>query len=136
MGSGFRLRPVRFDNVLKKNFFLISFWLSWVFVALCRLFSSCGEREVLSICDVWVLIAVASLVEHGLQGFKDFMKHTCLVVVAPGLSCSSNSVAQAQLLCGVFPTQVHLLHWQAASLPLSHQGSPIISFLSSTLCCQ
>ena len=84
MGSGFKLRPVRFDNVLK-IFFLISFWLSWVFVALCGLFSSCGEQWVLSICGVWLLIVVASLVEHGLQGFKDFMRHMRLVVVAPGL---------------------------------------------------
>ena len=31
------------------------------------------------------------------------------------------------LLQGIFPTQglnLHLLHWQADSLPLSHQGSP------------
>ena len=31
------------------------------------------------------------------------------------------------LLQGIFPTQglnVHLLHWQADSLPLSHQGGP------------
>jgi len=31
------------------------------------------------------------------------------------------------LLQGIFPTQEskpHLLHWQADSLPLSHQGSP------------
>ena len=31
------------------------------------------------------------------------------------------------LLQGIFPTQgsnLHLLHWQAGSLPLSHQGSP------------
>jgi len=32
------------------------------------------------------------------------------------------------LLKGIFPTQglnLHLLHWQADFLPLSHQGSPI-----------
>ena len=38
-----------------------------------------------SICGVWLLIVVASLMEHGLQGFKDFMRHVRLVVVAPGL---------------------------------------------------
>ena len=33
------------------------------------------------------------------------------------------------LLQGIFPTQEsipHLLHWQADSLPLSHQGSPSV----------
>ena len=32
------------------------------------------------------------------------------------------------LLQGIFPTQgsnLHLLHWQAYSLPLSHQGNPV-----------
>ena len=34
------------------------------------------------------------------------------------------------LLQGFFPTQeinLHLLHWQVDSLPLSHQGSPILT---------
>jgi len=34
------------------------------------------------------------------------------------------------LLQGIFPTwglNPHLLHWQADSLPLSHQGSPVDS---------
>ena len=34
--------------------------------------------------------------------------------------------------CGSFPDQgsnPHLLHWQADSLPLSHQGSPAILFM-------
>ena len=36
------------------------------------------------------------------------------------------------LLQGIFRTQglnPHLLHWQVASLPLSHQGSPVTIFL-------
>ena len=42
-----------------------------------------------------------------------------------GLSCSAS--------CGIFPDQgwnSYLLHWQADSFPLSHQGSPrvIIGF--------
>ena len=48
------------------------------------------------------------------------------VVVAHGLSCSK--------ACGIFPDQgLNLcpLHWQVASHPLYHQGSPTISLLCS-----
>ena len=46
----------------------IYFWLPWIFVAACALFSSCGERGLLFIAVRGLLIAVASLVaEHGLQ---------------------------------------------------------------------
>ena len=44
-----------------------------------------------------------------------------LVVVAFGLSCFT--------ACGIFLDQglnLCLLHWQANSLPLSHQGSPVV----------
>ena len=45
----------------------IYFWLSWVFVAVSGLFSSCGERGLLFVAVCGLLIAVASLiVEHGL----------------------------------------------------------------------
>ena len=45
------------------------------------------------------------------------------ILVAHGLSCSE--------ACGIFPDQgLNLcpLHWQAVSLPLSHQGSPVYEF--------
>ena len=45
------------------------------------------------------------------------------VVVAHGLSCS--------MACGIFPDQGSnpcLLHWQADSQPLHHQGSPTMTF--------
>ena len=48
------------------------------------------------------------------------------VVVAHGLSCYK--------ACGIFPDQglnLCLLHWQVASHPLYHQGSPTISLLCS-----
>ena len=48
-------------------FFIFTFWLCWVFVAACGLFSSCGERGPLFIAVRGLLIAVASLVaEHRL----------------------------------------------------------------------
>ena len=48
-------------------FFVIYFWLHWVFVAACRLFSSCVEQGLLFVAVHGLLIAVASLVaEHRL----------------------------------------------------------------------
>ena len=57
--------------VVRIFFFLIYlfiyFWLRWVFVAACRLFSSCGEWGLLFIVVHGLLIEVASLVaERGL----------------------------------------------------------------------
>ena len=54
------------------------------------------------------------------------------MVVAPGLE-SKGSIVGAHGLscsgaCGIFPYQGSnpcLLYWQADSLPLSHQGSPV-----------
>ena len=73
------------------------------------LFPSCGERGLLSSCGV-----KASLVaEPGLW-------ETDSIVVVHGLICA--------LAHGIFPNQEAnscLLHWQADSLPLSHQRSPI-----------
>ena len=55
-----------YEKVLKKKFFKIYFWLSWVFVAFAQTFSSCGEQRLLSSCSAWAFIAVASLIaEHG-----------------------------------------------------------------------
>ena len=50
------------------------------------------------------------------------------VVVARGLTCS--------VACGIFPDQGSnpcLLHWQADSLPLSHQGSPSTPLIEETV---
>ena len=70
-----------------------------------------------------LLLAVESLVMAlGLQGAQ------ASVVAAPGLY-STGSVAVVQrwsVACGLFPnlgSNLFLLHWQADSLPLSHQGS-------------
>ena len=81
-------------------------------------FSSCGEQGT--------YIAVTFLVsEHGLEGLPASVTgaprlwSTGSVVVAHGFSCS--------VVCGIFSDQglnPRLLHWQADSLPLGHQGSP------------
>ena len=76
-----------------------------------------------------LLVAVASLVrEHGLwagglQSSRSRAQSTGSVVGVPGLSCP--------VACGVFLDQrsnARLLHWQADSLPLGHQGSPFLLF--------
>ena len=83
-----------------------------------------GGYSLVGVCEL--LIAVTSLVaEHSLQGTQ------AAVVVVPGL-WSTGSVVVAYRLgcftaCGSLPKQGSnpcLLHWQANSLPLSHQGSP------------
>ena len=71
--SGHLDRPQLADcfRFLRNSFFffliyLFYLWLRWVFVA-ARAFSSCGERGLLFIAVLGLLIAVASLVaEHGL----------------------------------------------------------------------
>ena len=92
----------------------IYFGLCWVFVA-----------------ELRFLIAVTFVVEHGLWSIL------ASVVAARGLrSCSSRAVEHrinscgtglwCSMVCRIFPDQgsnPRLLHWQADSLPLSHQGS-------------
>ena len=60
------------------------FWLHWVFVAGCRLFSSCSKLG--PFCVVAFLVA-----EHGLKGTG------ASVVVAHGLNCP--------VACGILPDQ-------------------------------
>ena len=96
-------------------FFLIYLFLAVLGLHPCSVFSLVVEEGSDSLVLVHgLLIVVASLVvEHGLQGTQ------ASVVVAHGLSC--------QVVCGIFPDwglNLFPLHWQADSLPLSHQGSP------------
>ena len=95
---------------------------------LCGLSSSCSEWGCSLIAAYGLLIVVASLVvEHGLsaRGLSSCSSQsTGSVLVAHKLSCSA--------ACGIFPDQgsnLCLLHWQADSLPLRHQGSPLIIVL-------
>ena len=58
---------VLFPYIFFFSFLFFLFWLRWVFVAACRLFSSCSERGLLFVALCGLLIAVASLVlERGL----------------------------------------------------------------------
>ena len=87
-------------------------------------------------CGIWALSAWSSVV--GLCSCSSWALEHRLGIVVKGLSCSK--------ACGIFPHQGSnpcLLHWQADSLPLSHQGSPALdvlqqgwgaSYLSVCLC--
>ena len=79
--------------------------------------SSCGARA--SYCDVFSCCQARAL---GCVGFSSCgsweSESTGSTVVVHGLSCS--------MACRIFPDQgwnLCLLHWQAGSSPLSHQGS-------------
>ena len=93
------------------------------------------SRGLLSSCSHGLFIVVASLVpEHRLQGLW------ASVVAAYRLSSSGSQVQQLWCTgfscseeCDLFLDQwsnLCLLHWQADSLPLSHQGSPKYQFLA------
>ena len=76
----------------------IYFWLRWVFIAACGLFSSCGEQELLLVVVRGLLIAVASLIEeHRLQ------EHGLSSCGSQALECRLSSCGtQAQLLHGMW----------------------------------
>ena len=98
-------------------YLFIYFWLFWVFVSVQGPSPVVASRGYSSSRCVGPSLSRPLL----LQGTGS--RCTGSVVVAHGPSCST--------ACGIFPDQgLNLcpLHWQADSQPLSHQGSPSISF--------
>ena len=99
---------------LKINWLIyIYFWLCWVFVSVrgLSLVAASGGRSS-SRCAGLSLSRPLLLRSTG-------SRRAGSVIVAHGLSCSA--------ACGIFPDQGSnpcLLHWQADSQPLRHQGSP------------
>ena len=94
-------------------------------------FCSCGKRRLLSgsgvrasrcsgfSCGAWVLGVWASVVVRSSR-----LHSAGSAVVAHGRGCSA--------VCGILLDQglnLHPLHWQADSLPLSPQGSPAYTVL-------
>ena len=74
----------------------------------------CCCTQAFSSCDEQASHCVASLVEHGLKGMGS-------VLMAHRLSCP--------VPCGTFLDQISnpcLLHWQADSPSLDHEGIPDI----------
>ena len=77
------------------------------------------------IIDVWAK-CMLSRVSH-VQIFATLWTVARQAPLSMGFSGKNTGVGFHLLLQGIFPTQgsnLHLLHWQADSLPLSHQGSP------------
>ena len=102
------------------------FWPCWVFIAT-RLFSSCGEWWLLS---SWGASLLQRTDSRALRLQK--LWHVSSSVADPGLWSTSSAVVAHRLscsgTCGIFLDQesnLCLMHWQADSLPLSHQGSPL-----------
>ena len=113
------------DSLKKKKDFI------YLFVGLGSLLlrgplSSCGERGLLSSfsaqashCGVFSCFGAQALTWEGFCSCDSQLQSTGSIIAAPGLSCS--------MACGIFVIQgsnLCLLHWQADSLLLSHQGSP------------
>ena len=105
------------------------------------LFSRCDEQGLFSHCDERGLFSSCDVQASHCRGFSRcgaqapglrYLQRVGSVVVAPGLQ-STGSVTVAHRLgccaaCGISPDQVSnpgVLHWQADSLPLSHQGSSV-----------
>ena len=98
--------------------YLFNLWLCWVFVSVrgLSLVAASGGHSS-SRC------AGLSLTRPLLWSTSS--RRAGSVVVAHGPSCSA--------ACGIFPDQGSNpcpLHWQVDSQPLSHQGSPILLFLT------
>ena len=100
---------------------------------LCGLPSSLGEQGLLSSCGMWAahcggfsccgsrMFGLQQLWHVGPVFVAPGLQSTGSIVVAHGLSCS--------VACGIFTDQglnPHLLHSQVDSLPLSHQGGPLL----------
>ena len=114
----------------------IFFFFTCLFLAVLGLcccmdfFLSCGKQGLLSTCSALVChcrgFSCYGAWALGTVGFSSCgfwaLEHR-LNIVAHRLTCS--------MTCGILPYQGSnpcLLHWQVDSLPLSHQGSPLLLF--------
>ena len=115
------------------------FWLCWVFIAAC-VFLYWQSRSQSPAVVLYLLIEVAFL--HASHGLHDMW---ALVLVANKLSsCGSWALEQRLSSCGIWAvalwhvgfswirdrTNLCVLHGQADSSPLSHQGSPLHLYLN------
>ena len=124
------------NSIFPKLFFFFLILFKFLFVFGCvgsslllGLFSSYCEWGLLffAVCSFslrWLLLLwTRALGSVGSVAAAPGLQSTGSVVMGNGLSCS--------LVCGIFLDQesnLCFLYWQADSLPLSHQGSPITEF--------
>ena len=104
---------------LKKNVFELNLFVCSRSSLLCELFSSCSEWEPLSSCGA----QASRCGGFSCCGAPSSKGAWASIVAAHRFSCS--------LACGIFLNQgliPCLLSWQAASLPLSHWGSPFCMY--------
>ena len=115
-------------------FIYFQFWLHWVFTAT-QTFSSCGERGLHSSCSVG--FSLSRLLSWSMGSRVHRLRQLWYMgsAAVPGLQRAGSIVLVHRLSCsvarGIFPdpgSNPCLLHWQADSLPLSHQGSPLSVF--------
>ena len=113
-----------------RNLMFVYFWLCWVFIAagfsLVVASRGCSLLWCAGFSLWWLLLLQStgsrqrvSVVAHGLSSCSSQALDHCSIVVAHELSCS--------VAGGTLPDQgsnLCLLHWQADSLPLDHQGRP------------
>ena len=119
----------------------VSFWnfiYSFIFVCtgslvLCKLLSNCSDWGCSLVVVLGTLLVMASLVaEHGLQAAWASVGVVCGIMSFGSWALehrlnSCGATIGCSEACGIFPDQgldLCLLHWQADSLPLDHQGSP------------
>ena len=111
---------------LKIFMYLFYLWLCWVFTAAWGFLWLQWPKAALELwCtdfSLWLLLLCRewALGHMGFSGCGSQSLEHRLNSVAHRLSCSA--------ACGIFPDQVsnpRLLHWQADSLPLNQQGSPV-----------
>ena len=103
--------------------FLKSCWSLFMYLFGCagslllrRPFSNCDERSSSLVVVLGLLIAVASLVERGLSGVGASGAQNLGHMGLDAMQHVGSSPIRDQIRC--------LLHWQADSLPLNHQGIP------------
>ena len=97
---------------------VIYFCLHWAFVAVHGLSLVAASRGYFLVAVHRLLIAVASLV------VAPRLKSIGSVVLALGLSCSVACSTACSMAPPDWGLNLCLLHWQADSLPLDHEGNP------------
>ena len=128
---------------LKITYLFIYFWLCWAFVAVHGLFTRCCEQGLLSSCGAeashcgaFSCCGPRALWPVGFNSCGTWALEWGSVVAVPRLYSTGSRVVVYRLgchaTCGIFldrGSNPCLLHWQVDSSPLSHQGTPALSFL-------